>query len=224
MDKNEYRQKIEQLLASAEESSILLGVELAKTMQVDISDYLRGVALLLDREARTIKAKDILALTKKESVYFTHRETTTLPSAAALLINAVYVYFTNNNWTTLPDIFKGLRRAEKLHLRYNRLAYLPPSIFDLSRLTQLFINNNQLKSIPSSIGQLQNLEMLSLSANQLTTLPEEIKNLKNLRFFFIDDNPIDFRQLPKALLDRNQTPDVIVKALERLRQYKLKRK
>ncbi|MDJ1505664.1 hypothetical protein [Xanthocytophaga agilis] len=128
------------LLRSEEIENVMLGLELAKSLQISIKTFLSEIRLLAEcsyvEKGISIEAQ-ILHVNQCTNLKLYQKKLKSLPESIDKLFKLMQLDISSNNLTTLPD-----------------------SIGNLTRLWYLSANNNQLIQLPESIGSLRNLARL----------------------------------------------------------------
>ena len=131
-----------------------------------------------------------------------------------------------NPITEIPNSFINLQQLEKLKFEGAELIVFPEQVFALSKLKSLIISqfdtknkiktlpdnfdklplleelslrNAALTEVPASVGRLQHLENVYFNANNLTKLPQALTENSHLTYVNINNNPLDFKQVIKAV-------------------------
>jgi Leucine-rich repeat (LRR) protein len=215
-NKKETEDKIQSLLLSGTKANVELAVQLAKSQQISLEEYLKIADLsrakgetesellidfftkrLLSLERKGLKELPdwIFKMPKVSSYYLGGNDLKSLPDYIPE-IELEDFCVEGNQLQALPDSFANLK-VEYLDLSSNDFERFPEVILGLRALKILEFGSNKLDELPPGIQYLESLEELYLDRNVLKGLPEELSNLKKLKKLDLSANQLD--HYPTAL-------------------------
>ncbi|MDJ1495549.1 hypothetical protein QNI19_21605 [Cytophagaceae bacterium DM2B3-1] len=178
---NSEKENVMRLLLSGQLENIELGLTLADSLQVDITEFKNDIEFLHEWSSDiSLKSKDLSFQEKAVEIY-----------------SKDLVYLPHKNLTTIPSQIQYFKNVTKFDLSNNNLTRLSFEITMLAKLEIISLGNNQLELFPVEITKLSNLQLLVLTRNKIKSLPFEITNLEKLESLVLINNPISDSEMEK---------------------------
>ncbi|MDJ1485429.1 leucine-rich repeat domain-containing protein [Cytophagaceae bacterium YF14B1] len=197
------KENVLRLLQSGQNASIELGIEIAKSLEIDICEFIADTEILYEWMMTGVgyQAWEISLVNQFKITYSTH-----ILGLSSLYISEIPVqirhmnqltelYLSDNYIKDLPMELEVLTNLKTLDLAKNQLNGLPKHLFKLITLENLNLEGNKLQEVSSEIAKLQYMKTLNLQNNQLRSLPEEIKQLTQLIVLHLSGNPLKIEDI-----------------------------
>ncbi len=200
-------ENIHRLLRSGQIESVMLGLQLAESLQIDLDAFVADVEQLyrmhwlIDHPDVSL-AEKIAEMYSRQHLDLSRKKLTQLPELVGQLTKLEHLRINENQLTELPDFIRNLTALKHLNVSDNQLTALPDWIGELTNLTYLNLSNNQITELPDSIGKLKNLESFSVTHNRLGSLPDTIGKLEKLSYFDLATN--QFSVFPESIIQLPQ--------------------
>ena len=207
---------LRQLLNNDDESTIRLGILLAKGMQVPFAlfpdltntnfkkllcleaDFIDPLKLITDLHLNSLAIEalpdSIGQLPQLKTLLVYSNELQHLPANLQVFKNLTRLHVDSNRLKSLKGIEK-LRNLRHLYAHFNRLTDVEHIGF-LSHLRSLHLHKNYIQELPASFEHLSQLQVCNLSQNQLIRLPDFIGQWFAMEELNLDTNQI-FEVSPK---------------------------
>ncbi|MDJ1473020.1 leucine-rich repeat domain-containing protein [Cytophagaceae bacterium DM2B3-1] len=193
------KENVFRLLQSGQTENIELGLEIAKSLEMNIQDFITDTEIIYEWLMTGVgyQAWEMSLTDRFRITYATHLVSLSflfiydIPAEIRHMTQLTELHLSDNYIKSLPLEIGALINLKIISLARNQLNSLPSTFFRLKQLELVNLEGNELQKILIEIGNMHSLQILNLQNNQLTYLPEEIRELTNLSMLELSGNPMN---------------------------------
>ena len=175
---DEYKEKIEALIATRADENLRLAMTLAESLGL----WDEVIQPYLDIYHWGNWRKHIYNYVRYEGQELWNIRSTLLKT---------HWNWQNSKIDSLPPFIHQFPKTQAIIASRNKISNFPKNFTQLKNLNTLDLHDNLLTQLPNDIGELEALRKLKLHNNQLKFFPDSFRQLTELNRFYIYNNPLE---------------------------------